>query len=95
MVRPSGSRHNHPVDAQAGGVDAVFEGEVIGGDDGLPHLGDVSGDGHLTDRVSNLPFFDPEAARAAAVVAGDNVGAAADGLRDEEALIDVLDQVIE
>src|SRR6185295_5013199 len=53
-----------------------------------------AGDGDFADGVGELSIFNPEAGRAARVIAGDAVDAHADKLGDVEALADILHQLL-
>ena len=54
----------------------------------------MAGDRDLADRKGELATLDPEAGGAAAVVAGDDVGAHADQVGDIEPVLDVGDQLV-
>ncbi len=60
-------------------------------DDVSVHVFEVAGDGDLFDGVGEFAVFDPEAAGAVGVVAGDEVDAEAHGFGDVEAGFDVGD----
>src|SRR5690349_8741426 len=85
----SATSNRQSFDAHGRRVDAVLESEVVGRRERLEHVEQVAGDRHLADRIAKLAVLDPEAAGAAAVVAGHTVDARADQLRDVKAFLDV------
>src|SRR5258708_1522190 len=89
----SSTGDGHPVDAQRRRVDARLELEVARGGQVLEHVLEIAGHGDLAHGIGELAALDPEARRAAAVVAGDSVDAHAHELGDIEALVDVADQL--
>src|SRR5712691_5151653 len=75
-------------------IGAHAELEVVCGRERGVHSDEIAGDRHLAHRVAALAVLDPEAAGAAAVVAGHAVDAEADQLGDIETLGNVRDQLV-
>src|SRR5438876_11777746 len=92
-ARSLASAKRQSLDAHRRRVDAVAEFQNVGGLHRLEDLEQVSRDRHLAHRMGDLAVLDPEAGRAAAVVAGDAVDAGADQIGDVEALLDVAHQL--
>src|SRR3974390_1609530 len=70
-------------------VGSVAEVEILRRREILEDVGEMAGDRDLAHGISNLAVLDPEARRAAAVVAGDHVRAHADQIGDVESVLDV------
>src|SRR4029078_1562057 len=73
-------------------IDAVAEFQIVGGRHRLEDRQQVPRDRYLADRIGDLAVLDPEAGRAAAVIAGHAVDAGTDQIGDVKALLDVRNQ---
>src|ERR1700760_2671748 len=71
-------------DADGGRVGAVAEFQVVRRRHVAEDVEQVAGDGDFADRIGLTTVLDPEACRAAAVVAGHHVGTGADQVGDVE-----------
>src|SRR6188508_2296535 len=80
------------LDAQGGCVGAVAEFQIVGRRQRPEYLKQIACDGDLAHRISAFSVFDPEAGGAAAVIAGDHVGARADQVGDVESVGNIGDQ---
>src|SRR5580704_12468071 len=88
------SGDGHAFDADGGRGARSAEDEVVAdGDDVFVHVFEVAGDGDLFDGVGELAVFDPETAGSVGVVAGDEVDAVTHGFGDEEAGLDIGDEL--
>src|SRR3954463_4599266 len=65
----SASAKRQALDAQRRRVDAVTEFQIVGRDQRFEHRQQMARDRHLADGIGELAVLDPEAGRAAAVVA--------------------------
>src|SRR5262249_8015383 len=88
----SATGNGQAFDPNGRGVHAVAESQIVGGGQRLEDVEQVTRDGNLADRVTDLSVLDPEPAGAATVVARHAVDAAADQVGDVEAVLDVRDQ---
>src|SRR5882757_8126625 len=88
----SASAKRQALDAQRRRVDAITEFQVIGWNQRLEDLKQMARDRHFADGIGKLAILDPEARRAAAVIAGDAVDAGADQIGDVESLFDIGQQ---
>src|SRR5690242_8925285 len=91
--RPSASAKRQSLDAHCRRVDAIAEFQIVRDRHRFEYLEEVAGDGHLAHRIGDLAVLDPEARRAATVIAGDAVDAGTDQVGDIKALLDVADQL--
>src|SRR5260221_4174123 len=89
----SASAKRQTLDAQRRRVDAGAEFQIVGGDQRFEHRQQMALDRYFADRVGDLAVLDPEAGRAAAVIAGHAIDAGADQIGDIKALFDVGDQL--
>src|SRR5476649_2863446 len=89
----SSASKGHAFDADGGRVDAVAEFQVVGGHKMGEHILEVSRDSNFRDRKRDLAIFDPEAGRAAAVIAGHAIDSHAHQFGDIEALLYVGNKV--
>src|SRR6185437_11801155 len=76
--RASASAKRQSFDAHGGSIDAIAKFQIVRRHHRLEDFEQVTGDGHLADRIAELAVLDPEAGGAAAIVAGDAVDAGAD-----------------
>src|SRR5215204_7035776 len=77
-----------------GCVDSVAEFQIVGGRERGEHVVQVPGYSDFAHRITAFALLDPKAGSAAAVVAGNDIGAGADQVGDIEALIDIRDQLL-
>src|SRR5476649_1906716 len=85
----------HPFNSYRRRVGRALELQVVGGRQGQEHVLEVARDGDAAHRIGELAVLDPEARGAAAVVAGDAVDTGADHVGDEQAALDVADQLLD
>ena len=67
LLRP---RQRHTLNPQRRRIDAVAQIQIIGGGEPQEHVLQITRNRDFGDRIGQLPILDPEACRAAAVVAG-------------------------
>src|ERR1700722_17163073 len=87
------SANRQPLDTQCRGVDPVAKFQIIGGHQRLEYFEQMSRDRHLAHGIGDLAVLDPEAGRAAAVVAGHAIDPGTDQVGDVKSLFDVRDQL--
>src|SRR5690554_2242626 len=90
----SGTGDGHAVDSHGRRIDAVAKFQIVGRRQSGKHGKQVSCHRGLANRIGELSLFDPEAAGAAAVVAGKRVYPHADHLGDVEAFLDLTDHFL-
>src|SRR3989449_11325087 len=89
------SRHRHRSDLHRRTGDAPAKHEVVPDRlDAHPHVFQVARDRDLLDRIRELAVLDPEADRAAGIVAGHHVDPKPDQLRDIEPALDRANDLI-
>ena len=90
----STSGNGQPLDAHCRRVGAIAELEIVGRLKRTKYRDQIARNRDFAHRIAAAAILDPEARRAAAVVAGHRVHARADQLGDVEAIGDVGDQLI-
>src|SRR5262249_23638465 len=88
----SSAANGETLHAHGGRIGCETKSQIVGRKERLELVDQVSGDRPLADRVAALAVLDPEAAGAAAVVAGHVIDAHADQVGDVEALGDIRHQ---
>src|SRR5438067_958621 len=80
--------------AQGRRIRAETKLEIVCRRQTLKYVDQVTRNRHLAHRIAALATHDPKAGSAAAVIAGDEIDAGADEIRDIEALLDIRDQCV-
>src|SRR5882757_6694584 len=84
-----------PLDSHGRRIGGALELQVVGRSHVEEHVLEIARHRDAAHRPAELAVLDPEARRAAAIVAGDAVDAKADQVGDEEPALDVADQLLD